>query len=89
MSCFVTRSLLLFCNCRASFKEYNEKVEKLAKQLMDVIIEGLEVNVVHFQHCIDKAFGLLWWNHYLPCPQPYKALGMSVHTDFNLLTVLH
>ena len=89
ISRFVTRSLLLFCNCRDSFKEYNEKVEKLAKQLMDVIIEGLEMNSVHFQHSIDKAFGLLRWNHYPPCPQLHKALEMSAHKDFNLLTVLH
>ena len=89
MSRFVTHSLLLLCDCRDSFEEYTEKVEKLAKQLMDVIIEGLEVNVVHFQHYIDKAFGLLRWNHYPPCSQPHKALGMSMHTNFNLLTVLH
>lgn len=74
---------------RDSYKEYNEKVEKLAKQLMDVIIEGLEVNAAHFQRYVDKASGLLRWNHYPPCPQPHKALGMSAHTDFNLLTVLH
>lgn len=72
-----------------SYKEYNEKVEKLAQQLMDVIVEGLEVTASHFQRYIEKASGLLRWNHYPPCPQPHKALGMSAHTDFNLLTVLH
>jgi isopenicillin N synthase-like dioxygenase len=78
-----------FCDGRDSYEEYNEKVEKLAKQLMNVIIEGLEVNAAHFQRYVDKAFGLLRWNHYPPCPQPHKTLGMSAHTDFNLLTVLH
>lgn len=72
-----------------SYKEYNEKVEELAKQLMNVIIEGLEVSAAHFQRYVDSASGLLRWNHYPPCPQPHKALGMSAHTDFNLLTVLH
>lgn len=64
-------------------------MEELAKQLMNVIIEGLEVSAAHFQRYVDNASGLLRWNHYPPCPQPHKALGMSAHTDFNLLTVLH
>ena len=64
-------------------------VENLAKNLMSIIIEGLEVNAEHFVQYLNNNSGLLRWNHYPPCPQPHKTLGMSAHTDFNLLTVLH
>lgn len=74
---------------RNSYREYNEMAENLGKQLMDVIIESLEVNADHFQPYLQNASGLLRWNHYPPCPQPHKALGMSPHTDFNMLTILH
>ncbi|KAG0575562.1 hypothetical protein M758_5G014100 [Ceratodon purpureus] len=72
-----------------SYREYNEKAENLAAQLMDLIIESLEVNADHFQPYLHNASGLLRWNHYPPCPQPHKSLGMAPHTDFNMLTVLH
>lgn len=64
-------------------------IENLAKNLMSIIIEGLEVNAEHFVKYLNNSSGLLRWNHYPPCPQPHKTLGMSAHTDFNLLTVLH
>lgn len=79
---------VLFC-ASDSYKEYDEKVEKLAKRLMDIIIEGLEVDSSHFEKYLEHSRGLLRWNHYPACPEPHKTLGLTPHTDFNLLTVLH
>ena len=75
--------------CSDSYREYDEMVVNLAKKLMDIIIEGLEVNADLFAPYLNNNSSLLRWNHYPPCPQPHKSLGMSPHTDFNLLTVLH
>lgn len=75
--------------CSDSYREYDAMVANLAKNLMDIIIEGLEVNADLFAPYLNNNSSLLRWNHYPPCPQPHKSLGMSAHTDFNLLTVLH
>ena len=66
-------------------------MRRVAGQLMEIIIESLNVaNVADdFEQYLRQASGLFRWNYYPPCPEPHKTLGMNVHTDFTLLTVLH
>lgn len=72
-----------------SYSEYYEKVHQLSESLMRIIVQGLEVDPVHFEKYWKNTSGLLLWNFYPACPEPQKAIGINAHTDFNLLTVLH
>ncbi|XP_024359558.1 gibberellin 20 oxidase 1-A [Physcomitrium patens] len=72
-----------------SYSEYYEKVHQLSGSLIRIIVQGLEVDPVHFEKYWKNTSGLLLWNFYPACPEPQKAIGINAHTDFNLLTVLH
>ena len=56
---------------------------------MQIIVAGLGVNVAHFEQYTANTGGLLRWNYYPACPEPLKTFGLTAHTDFNLLTVVH
>ena len=56
---------------------------------MRIIVAGLEADPAHFEKYTTDTGGLLRWNFYPACPEPLKTIGLTAHTDFNLLTVLH
>ncbi|CAK9234703.1 unnamed protein product [Sphagnum troendelagicum] len=73
-----------------SYREYDAGVKALALKLMHVVIAGLEVDdTTHFNQYLTKCSALFRWNYYPPCPEPEKTVGLTAHTDYNLLTVLH
>jgi isopenicillin N synthase-like dioxygenase len=73
-----------------SYREYDAGVKALALKLMHVVIAGLEVDdTTHFDQYLTKCSALFRWNYYPPCPEPEKTVGLTAHTDYNLLTVLH
>ena len=75
--------------CRASYKEYDKGMKIMAKKLMDIIIGSLNMtDKKYFAKYLSGGHGLFHWNYYPTCPEPHMRLGMHVHTDFTLLTVL-
>lgn len=81
---------------RDSYKEYNDEVRRLSARLMRIIVAGVEgAKAAHFKQYTEsangdeEAGGLFRWNYYPACPEPEKTLGLTEHTDFNLLTVVH
>ncbi|GFZ13543.1 hypothetical protein Acr_23g0019280 [Actinidia rufa] len=71
-----------------SFRLYTSvEVRKLSMRVLDLICEGLGIEMGYFGNEISKVQGLLV-NHYPPCPDPSLVLGVRGHCDPNLLTLV-
>ncbi|XP_057472575.1 hyoscyamine 6-dioxygenase-like [Actinidia eriantha] len=66
---------------------YAVEVRKLSMRVLDLICEGLGIEMGYFGNEISKVQGLLV-NHYPPCPDPSLVFGVRGHCDPNLLTLL-
>jgi hypothetical protein len=54
---------------------------------MNLIGEGLGLKCGYFDNDLTGSM-ILSVNHYPPCPEPSLTLGMSKHSDPNLITIL-
>ncbi|XP_060185875.1 hyoscyamine 6-dioxygenase-like [Lycium barbarum] len=68
--------------------EYSIATRKLLYKILDMICKGLGLNSGYFEGELSKTH-LLSVNHHIPCPDPSLTLGMPVHSDPNLITLLH
>ncbi|KAI8549828.1 hypothetical protein RHMOL_Rhmol06G0055700 [Rhododendron molle] len=67
---------------------YSVEVRKLSSRILDLICEGLGVELGYFgRNELSKRQSLIV-HHYPPCPDPSLVLGVCGHTDVNLLTLL-
>lgn len=66
------------------------KIETLARQLLELLTEGLGLEPTLFNHYVEQERMMsMRFNLYPPCPQPDLAIGLRAHTDPHLLTILH
>lgn len=66
------------------------EIEKLARQLLELLTEGLGLEPTTFNHYVEtERMMSMRFNLYPPCPQPELAIGLRAHTDPHLLTILH
>lgn len=80
--------LTCFCvnMCRKVMKEFVEKLEKLAEQLLDLLCENLGLEKGYLKKAFGGAttglptFGTKVSN-YPPCPKPDLIKGLRAHTD--------
>ncbi|KAH9563876.1 hypothetical protein CY35_05G147100 [Sphagnum magellanicum] len=73
-----------------TLEEYMGAVEKLARQLTELLAEGLGLLPTRLNHYFEDAtMTSMRLNLYPPCPQPELAIGLRAHTDPHLLTILH
>ncbi|EFJ13589.1 2-oxoglutarate-iron(II)-dependent oxygenase [Selaginella moellendorffii] len=74
---------------RTVLHEYSNEVHGLAKCLLGKISEtlGLESDFLEkkFGECIYQTIRV---NHYPPCPQPDRVMGLSPHSDPGGITIL-
>ncbi|KAI3773018.1 hypothetical protein L6452_04215 [Arctium lappa] len=68
--------------------KYSVELRNLSLRILEMIREGLELNPEYFGDELTGAQALLL-NHYPPCPEPSLALGISKHSDPNILTILY
>ncbi|KAE9454570.1 hypothetical protein C3L33_13530, partial [Rhododendron williamsianum] len=66
---------------------YSVEMRKLSLRILDLICEGLGVELGYFGDELSKLHELAA-HHYPPCPDPRLVLGFGGHTDTNLLTLL-
>ncbi|CAM6024607.1 unnamed protein product [Sphagnum balticum] len=73
-----------------TLEEYMGEVEKLARQLTELLAEGLGLPPTRLNHYFEEsAMVSMRLNLYPPCPEPELAIGLRAHTDPHLLTILH
>ena len=78
------------CICSSTVEEYMVEIERLARQLLELLTEGLGLEPTRFNHYVDEDRMMsMRFNLYPPCPQPELAIGLRAHTDPHLLTILH
>jgi isopenicillin N synthase-like dioxygenase len=76
--------------CSSTVEEYMGQIEKLARELLELLTEGLGLERDRFNHYVEKERMMsMRFNLYPPCPQPELAIGLRAHTDPHLLTILH
>jgi isopenicillin N synthase-like dioxygenase len=81
---------ILLSVCSSTVEEYMGQIEKLARQLLELLTEGLGLEPTRFNHYVEEERMMsMRFNLYPPCPQPELAIGLRAHTDPHLLTILH
>lgn len=74
----------------STVEEYMGQIEKLARELLELLTEGLGLEPTRFNHYVEQERMMsMRFNLYPPCPQPELAIGLRAHTDPHLLTILH
>eukprot|EP01018_Ginkgo_biloba_P004521 Gb_11130 [translate_table: standard] len=70
--------------------EYSREIWKLTKGLMQLLSRGLGLNECSITEAGggEKTEIHFRINYYPPCPQPELAVGLSPHSDPNILTIL-
>ncbi|MFS7931153.1 putative flavanone 3-dioxygenase [Helianthus anomalus] len=68
---------------------YAKAMKDLQKQLMEVVLESLGLNVNYLHDDIEDGSQVMTVNCYPSCPKPDLALGMPPHTDFGTITILN
>ncbi|KAG5567433.1 hypothetical protein RHGRI_002846 [Rhododendron griersonianum] len=66
---------------------YAAEVKKLSSRLLDLICEGLGIELGYFGDELTKTQQFVV-NHYPPCPDPSLVLGAGGHKDSQILTLL-
>lgn len=61
----------------------------LAMEILDIMIQGLQVDAKHFQAHKRESQGVMRANYYHQSKATDQVLGLIPHVDGNLLTILH
>lgn len=74
---------------REAFSEYAREIGSLMKRVLGLVSIGLGIE----EDCLVKKLGdeprlRAQGNFYPPCPDPELTLGLPLHTDLNLLTLV-
>ncbi|KAL1367525.1 hypothetical protein HN51_021594 [Arachis hypogaea] len=74
------------------YREYvgacSVEVKKLASRILRLISEGVGLECEYFEKGGLSGSMLVSLNHYPACPEPSLTLGVSKHSDPNLVTIL-
>lgn len=63
------------------------EVKELGSRIMNLMSEGLGLKYGYFDNDLTESM-LMTVNHYPVCPEPSLTLGITKHSDPNLITIL-
>lgn len=69
--------------------KYVEAVQKLQKQIIQVVVESLELNPNYLQKEVEDGSQVVAVNFYPACPEPELTFGIPPHSDYGSITILH
>ncbi|XP_024400770.1 gibberellin 3-beta-dioxygenase 4 isoform X2 [Physcomitrium patens] len=72
-----------------SVEEYVGALRELGLRLTRLILNSLGVYPETYDKYMPKEPALMRLNHYPPCPDPSKTVGLVPHHDANFFTILH
>ncbi|KAK4261825.1 hypothetical protein QN277_004772 [Acacia crassicarpa] len=75
-------------SCRDIVIEYSKKIRELGNTIFELMSEALGLKSSYLQE-LACGQGLFLLGHYFPqCPEPELTMGVSKHTDSDLMTIL-
>lgn len=73
---------------RAAVEGFVLPARALGMELLRLLCEGLGLRPDYFEGDLSGGHVFVNINHYPPCPEPERALGLAPHCDRNLITLL-
>ncbi|CAI9095454.1 OLC1v1031408C1 [Oldenlandia corymbosa var. corymbosa] len=73
---------------RSAFEQYSRVLHKISTILCEMMAANLGVEFKEFSGMYKELVQTIRVNYYPPCSQADKVIGISPHTDGNLLTLL-
>ncbi|KAK7381215.1 hypothetical protein VNO78_33746 [Psophocarpus tetragonolobus] len=67
--------------------KYTSELNKLALEILELLGEGLELDNGYFCGALSENPSISV-NHYPPCPDPSLTLGVPIHKDPSIITIL-
>jgi isopenicillin N synthase-like dioxygenase len=75
-------------SCRETFDKYSLEMNKVTTELLEAMSKDLGIESEVMFNLFKGQPQSMRMNHYPPCPQAEKVLGLSAHTDGTGLTLL-
>ncbi|CAI9095452.1 OLC1v1031406C1 [Oldenlandia corymbosa var. corymbosa] len=71
---------------RSTLENYSRELHRICIILCELMARNLGVDFKEFSGMYKEIAQTITMNYYPPCSQPDKVIGISPHTDGNLLT---
>ncbi|KAF3449879.1 hypothetical protein FNV43_RR05958 [Rhamnella rubrinervis] len=74
---------------RATLQCYFLQLNKLAMALVGLLARALNIDVKEIKELVEDGMQSVRMTYYPPCPQPERVIGLSPHSDADVITILH
>ncbi|XP_068645051.1 gibberellin 2-beta-dioxygenase 8 [Aristolochia californica] len=74
---------------RYALEEYGKHMERVARELFEALAESLALDPARRQTYLSESDGMLRIYRYPRCSAADKVLGMDVHTDSSVISILN
>ncbi|KDP21181.1 hypothetical protein JCGZ_21652 [Jatropha curcas] len=73
---------------RETLETYATEMKKLAIKILGQIAKALKMDTEEMKELTNDGYQSMRMNYYPPCPEPEKAIGLTPHSDADILTIL-
>ena len=68
---------------------YFLELNKLAMTLVELLARALKIEVKEIKDLVEDGMQSVRMTYYPPCPQPERVIGLTPHSDADVITILH